>query len=87
MNDHTRVSDTLKVILRRLPLGALKKLSEADELVWHASMNLGLSAQIEAQQRFDRLVEELVSTIGDLETVVAHMDLIDTTTHQCQEAD
>lgn len=59
---HTKI---LNAYLSRLNLADLRAIVAADENCWHAQLNLGNSSQIEAQEKFRKVVCSAIDSVID----------------------
>ncbi|MEX3929770.1 hypothetical protein AB4Y36_38165 [Paraburkholderia sp. BR10936] len=62
--DRGQLAKVLLAYVERLPLKDLYAIVECQENAWHAGMNLGMRAQLEAHEKAVRSCEQAVEHIG-----------------------
>ena len=65
MNKREAIAQTLGRTLSQLSLKDLKKIHDAEMNAWHASMQLGNSAQIAAQNNATIAKQEIIAGLAD----------------------
>jgi hypothetical protein len=65
MNKREAIAQTLGRTLGRLSLKDLKKIHDAEMNAWHASMQLGNSAQVAAQNNARTVSREIIAGLSD----------------------